>query len=71
VPIAPAGVATQVDAGTAALIAAGVGASEALAVTLAGGALGVLTGAAIFLAAIVWRARLSLATNRSGTSGSA
>jgi hypothetical protein len=52
------------------LIAAGVGGSQALAVTLAGGALGVLTGAAIFLAAIVWRAGLSLATSRIGTSGS-
>jgi hypothetical protein len=52
------------------LIAAGVGGSQALAVTLAGGALGVFTGAAIFLAAIVWRAGLSLATSRTGTSGS-
>ena len=34
--------------------------------TLAGGALGVLTGAAIFLAAVVWRAGFSLATTRSG-----
>ena len=40
--------------------------SQALAVTLAGGALGVLTGAAILLAAIVWRAGLSLATTRIG-----
>jgi len=64
VPIGPAGAATQVGAGAAALIAAGVGGSQALAVTLAGGALGVLTGAAIFLAAIVWRAGLSLADRR-------
>jgi len=33
-------------------------------VTLAVGVLGVLTGAAIFLAAIVWRAGLSLADRR-------
>jgi hypothetical protein len=64
VPIGPAGAATQVGAGAAALIAAGVGGSQALAVTLAGGALGVLTGSAIFLAAIAWRAGLSLATSR-------
>jgi len=66
VPIGPAGAATQVGAGAAALIASGVGSSQALAVTLAGGALGVLTGAAIFVAAIVWRAGFSLATTRIG-----
>jgi hypothetical protein len=64
VPIGPAGAATQVGAGAAALIASGVGGSQALAVTLAGGALGVLTGAAIFVAAIVWRAGVSLADRR-------
>jgi hypothetical protein len=69
VPIGPAGAATQVGAGAAALIASGVGGSQALAVTLAGGALGVLTGAAIFVAAIVWRAGVSLAAGRLGTSG--
>lgn len=69
VPIGPAGAATQVGAGAAALIASGVGGSQALAVTLAGGALGVLTGAAIFVAAIVWRARVSLAAGRLGISG--
>jgi hypothetical protein len=70
VPIGPAGAATQVGAGAAALIAAGVGGSEALAVTLAGGALGVLTGAAIFLAAVVWQAGLSPAAGRLRASGS-
>ncbi|HET6916278.1 MAG TPA: lysylphosphatidylglycerol synthase domain-containing protein [Acidimicrobiales bacterium] len=70
VPIGPAGAATQVGAGAAALIASGVGGSQALAVTLAGGALGVLTGAAIFVATIVWRVGLSVATSRIGTSGS-
>jgi len=62
VPIGPAGAATQAGAGAAALIAAGVGGSQALSVTLAVGGLGVLTGAAIFLAAIVWRTGFSLAT---------
>ena len=66
VPVGLAGAATQVGAGAAALIASGVGSSQALAVTLAVGALGVLTGAAIFLAAIVWRVGLSLATTRIG-----
>jgi hypothetical protein len=60
----PAGAATQVGAGAAALIASGVGGSQALAVTVAVGALGVLTGAAIFLAAVVWRTGLSLAASR-------
>ena len=64
VPVGLAGAATQVGAGAAALIASGVGSSQALAVTLAAGALGVLTGTAIFLAAIVWRVILSLATTR-------
>jgi len=68
VPIGPAGAATQVGAGAAALIASGVGSSQALAVTLAGGALGVLTGAAIFFAAVVWRAGPLLATSRASRS---
>jgi hypothetical protein len=59
-PIGPAGAATQVGAGTAALIASGVGGSQALAVSIAVGTLGVLSGAAILLAAVVWRTALSL-----------
>ena len=51
-PIGPAGAATQVGAGAAALIASGVGGSQALAATVAVGMLGVLTGAAIFLVAV-------------------
>jgi uncharacterized membrane protein YbhN (UPF0104 family) len=62
-PIGPAGAATQVGAGAAALIASGVGGSQALAATLAVGALGVLSGGAIFLTAVVWRTRFRL-TNR-------
>ena len=60
-PIGPAGAATQIGAGAAALIASGVDTSQALAAAVAVGALGVLTGGAIFLAAIVWRISLSLA----------
>jgi hypothetical protein len=66
-PIGPAGAATQVGAGTAALIASGVGGSQALAVTVAVGALGVLTGAAIFLVAVVWRTGVALAPSRVST----
>jgi hypothetical protein len=54
-PIGPAGAATQVGAGATALIASGVGGSQALAATLAVGVLGVLTGGAVFLAALIWR----------------
>jgi hypothetical protein len=60
-PIGPAGAATQIGAGAAALIASGIDTSDALAASVAVGALGVLTGGAVFLAAIVWRISLSLA----------
>jgi hypothetical protein len=53
-PIGPAGTATQVGAHTAALITSGVGASEALTVSLGVGVLGVLCGTTILLAAIIW-----------------
>jgi hypothetical protein len=46
--------ATQIAAGTAALIAFGAGASPALAVAFSAGALGVITGAATLLAATAW-----------------
>jgi uncharacterized membrane protein YbhN (UPF0104 family) len=59
-PIGPAGAAAQVGAGAASLVATGVGASQALAVTVAVGALGVLTGAVVVLAAVAWRAGVSL-----------
>jgi uncharacterized membrane protein YbhN (UPF0104 family) len=60
-PIGPAGAATQVGASATALIASGVGASQALAAALSVGALGVISGAAIFLFAIAWRTGMSLA----------
>jgi hypothetical protein len=53
-PIGPAGAATQVGAGAATLIASGSGASHALSVAVASGTLGVLSGAAFLLLAIVW-----------------
>jgi hypothetical protein len=59
-PIGPAGAATQAGASGAALIAAGVGASQALAVAVSIGTLGVFSGAAIFVVAVVWRSGRSL-----------
>lgn len=59
-PIGPGSAATQAGAGAAALMAAGVGASPAVAVALAGGALGVLSGGAVVLSAVMWRLALSL-----------
>lgn len=59
-PIGPAGAATQVGAGAAALIASGFGTSDALAVSLSVGALGVVSGAATFLFAVAWRTAMSL-----------
>jgi hypothetical protein len=63
-PFGPAGAAAQVGAGATALIASGVGGSQALAVTLAVGLLGVLTGGAVFLAAVLWRTGRGLSTSR-------
>jgi hypothetical protein len=45
-------------------MAAGVGASPAVAVALAAGALGVLAGAAAVLGAVAWRITLALAPAR-------
>ncbi len=59
-PIGPAGAATQAGASGAALVASGVGASQALDAALAVAVLGVLSGAAILLTAIVWRTGLRL-----------
>jgi len=59
-PIGPAGAATQVGGGAAALIAAGVGTSTALNVTVSFAALGIFSGAAIVLVAVVWRVGVSL-----------
>ena len=63
-PIGLAGTATQVGAGAATLIATGVGGAQALAVSLAAGALGVLTGTAVLVVAIAWRAGVSFARTR-------
>ena len=64
-PIGPAGTAVQVGASGAALIASGVGASQALEVALSVGILGVLCGAAILLFATAWRTGLRLMPTKS------
>src|SRR5437867_6780016 len=63
-PVGPAGTATQVGAHTAALISSGVGASQALTVSLAVGVLGVLCGTTILLGAIIWSTGRLLAPTR-------
>ena len=63
-PVGPAGAATQVGGGAAALIAAGVGTSTALNVTVSFAALGVFSGAAILLIAVVWRVGVSVVAAR-------
>ena len=68
-PIGPAGAATQVGGGAAALIAAGVETSTALNVTLSFAALGVFSGAAVLLLAVVWRAGVALMPVRGSAAG--
>ncbi|TML67248.1 MAG: hypothetical protein E6G14_13050 [Actinobacteria bacterium] len=63
-PIGPAGAAAQVGASAAALIASGVAASQALAVAVSVTALGLFSGAAIFLFAVAWRTGMSLVPTR-------
>jgi uncharacterized membrane protein YbhN (UPF0104 family) len=63
-PIGPAGAATQAGAGAAVLIASGVGVSQALSVTLASQALGILSGGAVLLFAAAWRGSLRLRPTR-------
>jgi hypothetical protein len=61
-PIGPAGATTQIGGGAAALLASGVGASQALNVAVSVGVLGVLSGAAIFAFAVAGRTFGSLST---------
>jgi hypothetical protein len=59
-PIGPAGAAAQVGAGAAVLVASGVAVTPAVAFAVAVQAMGVLSGAAILLSAVAWRAGLRL-----------
>jgi uncharacterized membrane protein YbhN (UPF0104 family) len=63
-PIGPAGAATQIGGGAAALFASGVGASQALSIAVSVAALGVLSGTAILLFAIAYRTVRSLSPAR-------
>ena len=54
-PLGLAGTATQVGAAVTALVASGIGASEALRASVSIAALGVFSGAAVLLIAIAWR----------------
>jgi uncharacterized membrane protein YbhN (UPF0104 family) len=67
-PIGPAGAATQIGAGAAALLASGVGGSQALSVAVSVAALGVLSGTAILLFAVVFRSSQSLMPSRAAVS---
>jgi hypothetical protein len=67
-PIGPAGAATQVGAGAAALIASGVGASQALSFAVSVATLGVLTGTAVLVFAVVLQSIRALRPSRLDTS---
>ncbi|HXE94417.1 MAG TPA: lysylphosphatidylglycerol synthase domain-containing protein [Gaiellaceae bacterium] len=66
-PIGPGGAATQVGAGAAALIASGVGASQALSFAVAIATLGVLTGTAVLVFAVVLQSARALMPTASRT----
>jgi uncharacterized membrane protein YbhN (UPF0104 family) len=66
IPIGPAGAATQIAAGTTLLVVSGVEASQALGFALAAQTLLILSGAAIFLAAVAWRGGLHAWSFRPG-----
>jgi Lysylphosphatidylglycerol synthase TM region len=59
-PIGPAGATTQIGGGAAALLASGVGASQAVSLAVSVAALGVLSGTGILLFAIAYRYGRSL-----------
>ena len=66
-PIGPAGATTQVGGGAAALLASGVGASQALSIAVSVAALGVLSGTAILLFAIAYQSGRSLTPTRAAS----
>lgn len=65
-PVGPAGTATQVGAGVTALVASGIGASEALGAAVSIAALGVFSGAAVLLVALGWQTGLFLQRRLAG-----
>jgi hypothetical protein len=66
IPIGPAGAATQVTAGATLLVVSGVEASHAVGFALAAQTLLILSGAAVFFAAVAWRAGLHAWSFRPG-----
>jgi hypothetical protein len=70
-PIGPAGAATQIGAGAAALLASGVEASQALSFAVSVAALGVLTGTAMLLLAVAFQSTRALMPSKPGTFASA
>jgi Lysylphosphatidylglycerol synthase TM region len=66
IPIGPAGAATQIAAGATLLVVSGVEASQAVGFALAAQTLLILSGAAIFLAAVAWRGSLHAWSFRPG-----
>jgi uncharacterized membrane protein YbhN (UPF0104 family) len=54
-PVGPAGTATQIGAGAASLVSAGVGTSPAVAAALSIGAIGVLSGTFVLVFAATWK----------------
>jgi uncharacterized membrane protein YbhN (UPF0104 family) len=70
-PIGPAGAATQIGAGAAALLASGVEASQALSFAVSVAALGVLTGTAMLLLALAFQSTRALMPSRATSPGTA
>jgi hypothetical protein len=70
-PIGPAGAATQIGAGAAALLASGVEASQALSFAVSVAALGVLTGTAMLLLAVAFQSTRALMPSRAISAGAA
>ncbi|HEX2044468.1 MAG TPA: lysylphosphatidylglycerol synthase domain-containing protein [Gaiellaceae bacterium] len=66
IPIGPAGAATQITAGATLLVVSGVEASQAVGFALAAQTLLILSGAAIFLAAVAWHTGLHAWSFRPG-----
>ncbi|HEY6030401.1 MAG TPA: hypothetical protein VIU44_07560, partial [Gaiellaceae bacterium] len=60
----PAGAATQIGAGAASLVTAGVGTSAAVAAALSIGAIGVLSGTFVLVFAASWKSGATLAARR-------
>jgi hypothetical protein len=63
-PIGPAGAATQIGAGGASLVAAGVGTTPAFTAAISMSALGVLSGTFVMVLAVAWTSAAAIAKRR-------